>query len=117
MCDPLTIAGIALEMYVVAFENERLILRVPVDKAGKSGMRKLSSRELERHLARPAAAIIRELERDGLITVSRRIAEGHAGTLEAVNRPDGGACFTLRIPTGEVDAAPAEKRYAELARD
>jgi CarD family transcriptional regulator len=40
-----TIAGIDLEMYVVSFENERLILRVPVDKAGKSGMRKLSSRE------------------------------------------------------------------------
>jgi CarD family transcriptional regulator len=40
-----TIAGITLEMYVVSFENERLILRVPVDKAGKSGMRKLSSRE------------------------------------------------------------------------
>ena len=32
-------------MYVVSFENERLILRVPVDKAAKSGMRKLSSRE------------------------------------------------------------------------
>ena len=30
-----TIAGIALEMYVVSFENERLILRVPVDKAGQ----------------------------------------------------------------------------------
>jgi CarD family transcriptional regulator len=40
-----TIAGISLEMYVVSFENERLILRVPVDKAGRSGMRKLSSRE------------------------------------------------------------------------
>lgn len=39
------IAGIELEMYVVSFENERLILRVPVDKAAKSGMRKLSSRE------------------------------------------------------------------------
>ena len=40
-----TIAGMELEMYVVSFENERLILRVPVDKASKSGMRKLSSRE------------------------------------------------------------------------
>ena len=39
------IAGIELEMYVVSFENEKLILRVPVDKAPNSGMRKLSSRE------------------------------------------------------------------------
>ncbi len=40
-----TIAGMELEMYVVRFENERLTLRVPVDKAPRSGMRKLSSRE------------------------------------------------------------------------
>jgi CarD family transcriptional regulator len=40
-----TIAGISLEMYVVSFVNEKLILRVPVEKAPNSGMRKLSSRE------------------------------------------------------------------------
>lgn len=39
------IAGQMLEMYVVAFEQERLILRVPVTKAPRSGMRKLSSRD------------------------------------------------------------------------
>lgn len=39
------IAGTSLEMFVVSFENERLILRVPVDKIAKSGMRKLSSKE------------------------------------------------------------------------
>lgn len=40
-----SIAGIELEMFVVSFENEKLILRVPIDKVAKSGMRKLSSRE------------------------------------------------------------------------
>lgn len=40
-----TIAGVELEMYVVKFDNERLTLRVPIDKAPRSGMRKLSSRE------------------------------------------------------------------------
>jgi CarD family transcriptional regulator len=39
------IVGDLLEMYVVAFEQDRLILRVPVEKAPKSGMRKLSSRD------------------------------------------------------------------------
>jgi len=39
------IAGQMLEMYVVSFEQERLILRVPVSKAPRSGMRKLSSRD------------------------------------------------------------------------
>ena len=39
------IAGEPLEMYVVSFEQDRLILRVPVGKAPKSGMRKLSSKD------------------------------------------------------------------------
>jgi CarD family transcriptional regulator len=39
------IAGTNLEMYVVSFEQERLILRVPVEKIAKSGMRKLSSKD------------------------------------------------------------------------
>ena len=37
------IAGMALELYVLRFEKERMTLRVPTNKAESVGMRKLSS--------------------------------------------------------------------------
>lgn len=37
------VAGIPIDMFVVSFEDDRLILRVPVKKVERSGMRKLSS--------------------------------------------------------------------------
>jgi signal transduction histidine kinase len=35
------------------------------------------------------------------LTVSRRIAEDHGGSLDAFNRPEGGACFVLRLPVSQ----------------
>ncbi|MHC8508225.1 MAG: CarD family transcriptional regulator [Rhodospirillales bacterium] len=39
------IAGHQLELYVIAFERDRMTLRVPVLKVANSGLRKLSSRK------------------------------------------------------------------------
>jgi CarD family transcriptional regulator len=52
------IAGFELEMYVVGFENERLTLRVPVGKAAKAGMRKLSSREKIQIKTKPRRSVM-----------------------------------------------------------
>jgi CarD family transcriptional regulator len=38
-----SIAGATLELYVIRFDKERMTLRVPVNKAESSGMRKLSN--------------------------------------------------------------------------
>jgi two-component system sensor histidine kinase HydH len=42
------------------------------------------------------------------LAVSHRIAAGHGGNLSAVNRPGGGACFTLRLPASPLVAAAHE---------
>ena len=39
------IAGVTLELFVVAFEKDKMTLRVPVEKAIEVGMRPLSSPE------------------------------------------------------------------------
>jgi signal transduction histidine kinase len=38
------------------------------------------------------------------LSVSKRIVEGHGGTLRAQNRPEGGACFVVRLPAPETSA-------------
>jgi two-component system, NtrC family, sensor histidine kinase HydH len=42
------------------------------------------------------------------LTVARRVARDHGGTLTAANRPEGGACFTFTLPS-------AETLHAEVA--
>jgi two-component system, NtrC family, sensor histidine kinase HydH len=36
------------------------------------------------------------------LTIAKRVAEEHGGTLAATSAPEGGACFTLRIPTAGI---------------
>ncbi|MFC4349967.1 CarD family transcriptional regulator [Fodinicurvata halophila] len=40
------ISGFKVELIVIKFEHDRMILRVPVEKAHKSGLRKLSSKKI-----------------------------------------------------------------------
>lgn len=40
------VAGHKLRLFVISFENERMMLRVPIEKAQVSGLRKLSSKKV-----------------------------------------------------------------------
>jgi PAS domain S-box-containing protein len=42
------------------------------------------------------------------LVICKRIAEDHGGSLSAGNRPEGGACFTLRMPPSIVDTSQEE---------
>jgi two-component system sensor histidine kinase KdpD len=48
------------------------------------------------------------------LTVSRGIVEAHGGTIDAVNRPGGGACFRIRLPAS-ADAPEIEPEARERA--
>jgi two-component system NtrC family sensor kinase len=50
------------------------------------------------------------------LAVSRGIAEAHGRSLNLGNTPEGGACFTLRLPRASAEDEPIAKdvsRYAE----
>ena len=44
------------------------------------------------------------------LNVARRVARDHGGTLTVADRPGGGACFTLTLPTAEQSNAEATDR-------
>lgn len=68
------IAGFKLDLFVIAFDSEKMTLRVPVSKAKESGLRKLSSRDKMQN----ALTILRGRARAKRTMWSRRAQEYEA---------------------------------------
>ena len=43
------------------------------------------------------------------LAIVRQVAEQHGGSVSAANAPDGGAVFTLQLPTVQADGSETEK--------
>ena len=105
-------------------ENERLILRVPVDKAPKSGMRKLSSREkiqsaLDARIPRHGAsvALVRETAvarpGPGLLDLHARPADPRELVVDVMAAPIRSPALALTLDLGgplPADGATAVQR-------
>ena len=82
--------GGSLEMEVRAAEQEQAQLRVLDSGSGIAP-------QMQSQLFQPFVTSKETGTGLGLV-ISRRIAEDHGGSLTAYNRPEGGACFELRLP-------------------
>jgi CarD family transcriptional regulator len=69
-----SIAGLEVELYSISFEKERMTLKVPISKAKRAGLRKLSSKDR----IRAAMEILRGHSRVRRVMWSRRAQEYEA---------------------------------------
>jgi two-component system, OmpR family, sensor histidine kinase MprB len=51
------------------------------------------------------------------LAIVRQVAAQHGGSIEAANAPDGGAVFTLRLPTEAADAPESDARADPVGAD
>jgi len=107
------IAGHKLKLFVIAFDRDRMTLRVPVAKAGTSGLRKLSSRKI-------MDSALEKLK--GRARVKRTMWSRRAQEYEAkINSGDPMAIAEvvrdLHRNVGQPDQSFSERQIFESARD
>jgi CarD family transcriptional regulator len=107
------IAGHRLELFVIAFERDRMVLKVPIPKVVTSGLRKLSSRKM----METALATLKGRARIKRTMWSRRAQEYEA----KINSGDPIAIAEvirdLHRNVGQPDQSFSERQIYEAARD
>ena len=107
------IAGHRLELFVIAFERDRMTLKVPIVKVATSGLRKLSSRKM----MESALATLKGRARIKRTMWSRRAQEYEA----KINSGDPIAIAEvirdLHRNVGQPDQSFSERQIYEAARD
>ena len=107
------IAGHKLELIVITFERDRMTLRVPVEKAATSGLRKLSSRKI----MEDAMVTLKGRARIKRTMWSRRAQEYEAKINSGDPISIAEVVRDLHRNVGQPDQSFSERQIYESARD
>ena len=107
------IAGIKLDLVIINFDRDRMTLRVPLDKAPTSGLRKLSSKKIMEDAMttlKGRARIKRTMWSRRAQEYEAKINSGDPGLIAEVVRD-------LHRNVGQPDQSFSERQIYEAARD
>ena len=107
------VAGHKLKMFVISFDQERMILRVPTQKSETSGLRKLSSRKI----MDSALETLKSRARAKRTMWSRRAQEYEAKINSGSPISIAEVVRDLHRNTGQPDQSFSERQIYESARD
>ena len=107
------IAGHRLKLFVIEFDRDRMMLRVPVSKAATSGLRKLSTRKIMEN----AMTTLKGRARVKRTMWSRRAQEYEAKINSGDPISIAEVVRDLHRKSGQPDQSFSERQIVESARD
>jgi CarD family transcriptional regulator len=108
-----TVAGMSLRVFSISFESEKMILRVPVDKAKQAGLRAISTRKE----MQTALTTLRGRARIKRVIWSRRAQEYEAKINSGSPTSIAEVVRDLHRATGQPDQSYSERQIYEAALD
>jgi len=107
------VAGMSLRVFAISFENEKMILRVPVEKAKKSGLRPISTRKE----MQSALSTLKGRARIKRVIWSRRAQEYEAKINSGSPTSIAEVVRDLHRAAGQPDQSYSERQIYEAALD
>ncbi|MFO1190123.1 MAG: CarD family transcriptional regulator [Alphaproteobacteria bacterium] len=108
-----TVAGLSLRVFAISFESEKMILRVPVEKAKQAGLRAISTRKE----MQTALATLKGRARIKRVIWSRRAQEYEAKINSGSPTSIAEVVRDLHRATGQPDQSYSERQIYEAALD